>query len=711
MNALAQRYVAGSWSRYGSSIPQLVVSFACLAGLAETAVARSPEDDGALEEVVVSAQRRSERLIDTPMSIGVLSGDALDQSSVRGVTDVLNQVGGVSLIETQPGSVQIAVRGVLSNSAAGTSTVGYYMDEVPFAFINTAELPDTNAFDLSRVEVLRGPQGTLYGANALSGVVRVLTNDADLDAFEAKGRVRGSHTERSGDNYNGDLAVNVPLIEGKLAVRGVVGYSELGGFIDSTFDGGKNFNDTIARSYRFKMNYQPLEQLSVKLGYMQSNIDNGGPSHSQDNFTTRFSSRQPDERVLEAYNLIAEYSAPSVTLLSSTGYIDYSGYRRTELLFGATALLPVQYTSGLESFSQELRLSSNLQGAWRWSAGAIYKDTTESTIQDPQAIIPGNLVADYNSESYALFGEATRSFDDGKFDLTGGVRYFEDRFDVVQYQGFYGAPAPPQKATFDKVTWRALLAYRPVKDTMFYGSVATGFRSGRNQSFSALAFNSALPAIDPDALLTYELGTKGAAFDGAFIYETIIYYTKWTDIQQSLVIPQGFTGYLNAGDASGAGVDASIIVQASRALNFQVSIGWNDLKFDKNVLSGAANSVLFRKGDRVNDSPEWTGSIGASFRTAFAIPNVDFVVSSNYAYGSVRLSRYLSGTTASQTRSDDVGILKASVGLAGDRWTADVYGDNLSNEDGSVTSPNSGDAFNSVRYRPRTVGLQATVSF
>jgi iron complex outermembrane recepter protein len=706
MNVLAHRHMTASLSGCCTSVAAMAASITCMVGTAQAA----PADGGekVVEEVLVTAQRRTERLIDTPLSIGVLSGAELDQSSVRGVTDVLNQVGGVSLTEAQPGNVQIAVRGVLSSASAGTSSVGYYNDEVPFAFINTAELPDTNAFDLARVEVLRGPQGTLYGANALNGVVRVLTNDADVNAFEAKGRLRGSQTHRGGDNYNGDVALNVPIVPGKLAIRAVAGYSDLSGFIDSTFDGGKDFNDTQAQSYRLKVNYQPSDEFNVKLGYTRSEIDNGGPSSAQDNFTTRFSSNQPDERVLDIYNLIAEYRAPKVSLLSSTGYVDYLGHRRVELLFGGVSLLPVLYTSGLTSFSQEVRLSSNLEGPWRWTAGALYKDTTESTLQDPQAIIPGNLSADYISESYAVFGEATRSFAE-RFEFTAGVRYFEDRFKVVQYSAFAGAAAPPQKATFDKVTWRALLTYRPQADAMLYGSVATGFRSGRNQSFAALNFDPTLPAVEPDSLITYEVGTKNELAGGALTFETIVYYTKWEDIQQSLVIPQGFLGYLNAGEASGVGADASIVVRPTHSLSFQASIGWNDLKLDEDVRQGTA--ILFQKGARVNDSPEWTGSLGASFRTGMPMENVDFVLSSNYAYGSDRLSRYISAGSGLQTESDAIGNLKASAGLAGERWTVDLYGDNLTNEDGSITSPNGGEAFNSLRYRPRTVGLQTTFSF
>lgn len=694
-----------------SALRCAVISLCCLMHVVQVQAQARQTDADVLEEVIVTAQKRTQRLIDTPISVGVLSGQALDQSSARGVADALNQVGGVSVSETRPGDVQIVVRGVLSGRATGTSATAYYMDEVPVAFINTASLPDSNAFDLARVEVLRGPQGTLYGANALAGVVRVLSNDADVSALEIKGRARVSRTHGHGDNDAGDLVVNVPVISGKLAMRGVASYSDHGGFISSALDGGSDINDVREQSYRLKANYQPTDDLGIRLGVAHSAIDAGAPSHAQDSFTTRFASNQYDERDTNLYNLVAEYQWSGFSLLSSTGYVDYTYGGVTDLLLAGTTRLPAFLGGNLDSFSEEVRLSSHLDGPWRWSAGIFYKDTTEKVRQDPLlSFIPGILNLQFDSESHAVFGDVTRAFINGRVELTGGLRYFEDRFAATQFSGFFPGPAiQPQQDTFDKLTWRALLGFRPRRNAMLYGSVATGFRSGRNQSFSALAFDPTLPTITPDSLITYELGTKGRRLGGTFSYETAIYYTVWDDIQQSLIIPAGFNGYLNAGKASGLGLDASIALQPSDSLSFNLSVGWNDLRLDENVRSGTV--TLFEKGARINDSPEWTGSVGVGYRTETPWPEFDLVMTGNLAYGSTRLLRYQTGAVVDQTQSDAVTLLKASVALDNGRWQVGVYGDNLLNEDGSVTPPASTDAFNSIRYRPRTLGLQATFQY
>lgn len=322
----------------GFRLRHVLATSASLSALATALPSSAQNADTVVEEIVVSAQRRGdERLVETPVSIGVLSGDALDRSSSRSVADVLNQVGGVTLIETRPGASEIAIRGVVAGT--GTSTTAYYLDELPFAFIDQSEAPDASAYDLERVEVLRGPQGTLYGANALSGVVRILTKDADLDRLEAKGRARGSSTSDGGDNYGADLAVNVPLIPGKLAVRGVASYSDLGGYVDSSLTGEKEINDHRAQAYRLKLNYQATENLSVKLGVSRSEVDSGAPSQSFDDMTTPFTGNQGDERVYDAWNLIVQYDAPLFSILSATSYLDYELDTQREILLSGTSRL------------------------------------------------------------------------------------------------------------------------------------------------------------------------------------------------------------------------------------------------------------------------------------------------------------------------------------------------------------------------------------
>lgn len=685
---------------------------AASAGVVSTPSAAGDRNLAGVEEVIVTAQRRAERLQEVPISISVLGGETLDRGSSRSVADVMNDVGGVSMFERAPGNAQIAVRGVMPDQGVGASTAAFYLDEVPFAFVSTSRLPDANAFDLERVEVLRGPQGTLYGANALSGAVRVLTSDAKLDDFEAKGRVRASETTQGGNNYGGDLALNVPLVPGKFAVRGVASYADLSGFVDSTISGKRDFNDARTESYRLKTNYRATDKWSLELGLSRTRVQNGGPSSAKDDeLTTDFTDNQAEESDYTTYNLVSVYDWSTVSLLSSTSYVDFQSDSHPEILLGGVFRLNFISNLGLRSFAQEFRLNSNLAGPWQWTAGAMYKDTTETLLQNAAPLLPTSYKNLEGSKSYAAFGETTREFNGGKVALTTGLRYFADRVDSVQRGAFFPGPlVPPRDDNFDRTTGRVVLTLKPSPDRMFYGSISTGFRSGLIQPPAVTSTNPEFPDLKPDSLINYEVGTKGALGNGTFVYDTAVYYTEWDDTQQGLITPQGFSARVNAGKASGAGVDAGFTYQPNDAFALQLSVGWNGLELDEDVFS--SGSVLFEKGARVNLSPEWTGSLGGSYRVDMPMQDVQAVLSANFAYRSSVVLRYLTGAPPPVTsESDDIRSLRASFGLQGARWSVDLYGDNLLNETPAVTPADLTIANNSVRLRPRTIGLQATFNY
>jgi iron complex outermembrane recepter protein len=674
----------------------------------------SEEGGEALTEIIVTAQKREQRLQDVPISMEVLSGKDLDRSSVRGVTDALNQIGGVSTIEDRPGKARVSIRGVVSpDENVGTSPVGYYLDEVPFTFLTRGELPDTNAYDLARVEVLRGPQGTLYGVNALSGVVRVLTNDPDLDAFEAKVRTRVSQTAHGGTDYNGDIALNVPLIPGELALRGVASYSYISGFIDSTTDGQKGINSLEAQSYRFKLSYRPSEDLNFKLGLTRSVLDNAAPSISFAGLTTPNTSVQPDLRVYDTSNLISEYTMDFASLTSSTAFLQYHTDTTIEIEPGLGYFEHV----ALHSFSEEVKLASHLQGPWQWSVGGIYKDTAEPFLQaapDFGFAVPFQNEA--KSKSYAIFGEVTRSFAQDRFELTGGLRYFNDRLASPSTNNF-GDPIPAtQYATYDHVTGRFVATYKPRPDRMLYASVATGFRSGETLDASFATVVQGIPPLRPDSLITYETGTKGSVLNGNLSYEAAVYYTDWKDIQQILITPDMFSTGINAGRARGPGADGSVAFQPLRALTLRASLGWNNLKFDRdvyliNTAGGPSEALFASKGNRLNFSPEWTGSISGSYRTATTLAGVSALVNAYYLYRTSLQDRVLSGTTPVSIDASTSGtqrVLNVSVGVETARWSVQLYADNALDARESIYP--SFDNYN-IYQRPRTIGLQAAFDY
>nr|WP_047169311.1 TonB-dependent receptor [Sphingomonas sp. Y57] len=677
--------------------------------------AGADEGDGA--EIIVTAQRRDQRLLDTPISIGVLGGGQLESGSSRAVADVLREVAGVSLTSSSPGTTVIAIRGVQPGSSAspggvGTSTTGFYQDDVPFAFIRNASLPDANSYDLDRVEVLRGPQGTLYGVNALNGVVRVLTADADLDEIVAKGRVRASTTRRGGENFTGDLAVSMPLIPGKLAVRAVVGQASYSGYIRSSVDGRTQINDYDAQNYRFKINFQPSEALSLKAGWSHNIVDSSAQDAALDDFSSPFTSRLPDKRVLDIFHLTGGLDLGGIDITSTTGYIDYDTQSRVPL-----AAFAFTQVNTIKSLSEELRIASSGDTALQWQVGGLYKDTKEYISQDPRPTLAGVAITKYRSKSYALFGELTYKLTD-RFEATGGLRYFKDKIFVRQLGAFN--PASPllglRTSNYNKLTGRAVLTWKPSEQMMVYTSYSTGFRSGWIQAPVVLLTQPTFPDANADSIENFEAGSKGRALDGLVSYDAAVYHMKWKGVQQQLIVPGGFAAVLNAGNASGWGAEAAVTLHPTRALSFSASVGWNDLKYDQNIFQTvtvagvASQALLFPKGSRVNDSPEWTIALGADYRGPISA-GLDFYASTDFAYTSARILRFLNVATLSATQSDKISTLSATMGVEANHWSIGLFADNLLDERGALYGRNAQVRNIASRLRPRTIGIQASFKY
>ena len=497
----------------------------------------STPDPANLEEVTVTAQRRGEEtLLKVPVSIQVLGGESLDHTSVAGVSEAINQVSGVTMIDNQQGGgAQISVRGVTAGGPLfyGSSTVGYYLDDIPFAFVKSAIAPDTDAYDLQRIEVLRGPQGTLYGASALNGVIRVLTNDADLNNYDFKMRTSTSNTDGGGENYRGDFAVNVPLLPGQVAVRAVVGYNRTSGWIDNTFATDTNTADIA--NIRLKLNAKPTDDLSIKLSYWHSSSQYGAPSTANDNGDSDSQINQPLKAIYDTVGLSTDYNFPGFTLSSATSYIDYSSKGDLDYLH----LAPLYTGLYNRTLAEELGLHSTGEGPWRWSAGAMYRHSEDQLVQTLGALLPAPINWSDGSGSSAVFGELSRRLMDDSLEITLGLREFHDEVvdkENVQGEGNPNIPLYHRDSTFNATTPRAVLTWYPSNDLTFYASYSQGFRSGFAQNANVYVAAPGIPPVRPDKLTNYEIGSKGSLWDRDIYFDAAVYYMDWKDIQQTLLV-------------------------------------------------------------------------------------------------------------------------------------------------------------------------------
>ncbi|GAM97369.1 hypothetical protein U91I_00995 [alpha proteobacterium U9-1i] len=660
------------------------------------------------EEIVVTAQKREERLQDVPMSVAVLGGQYLDQSTTQGITEELMRVPGVAAFNhTQAGGTVVTVRGVAAAGPvfAGSSPVSYYLDSVPFGLVQTAIAPDANAYDLERVEVLRGPQGTIYGANAESGVVRVLTHAADLTSFDLKGRVSTSGTEGGDESYRADVAINVPLIQDRLAARAVLGYQDLGGWVD--YINHPNANDAQIRNGRLRLDAQPTSDLTLSGSAWASRSDFGGKAASSDDGIRHTSGDESYSIDFDVYSFRVGYDFHNFTLTSASSYIDYSSSGDTDVtaLFGVASTLNDNFNANV--FSQEVYLNSEGDGPWRWTVGAMYRDGEDINLQ---RVPEFGLVFDWTntSKSYAAFGELTRLLLDDTLELTVGGRYFHD--DVESREDHAVAPVNPPnyydaQDSFHAFTPRLVLAWHPVPNTTIYGSYSEGFRSGSPQSYPTTGGVPGFPSADPDKLHNYELGAKGDL--GWISFDTSVYYIQWDDVQQQVsVLFNGapVSAIINAQSASGLGVDAGVTFHPTHNLNFGGTVSWNGLTVDEDVpFSGG---ILFRSGERLNFSPEYTASAFADYSWALG-GGFNARLSSSASYTSGQDFRSIVGGATVIGAGDKIFIGRASLSIeAPTAWNLNLFVDNITNEDGGVIrNPFFGpDA--TTRVRPRTFGIQ-----
>ena len=669
------------------------------------------DESSLLEEITVTAQKRGDQsMMEVPISISVINGSVLDQSPGDGVVRSLVEVPGVQIYKAAFGNgSKITIRGVASTSSIlnGAPTTAFYLDEIPFGFVKTNLVPDVNAYDMEQVEVLRGPQGTLYGASALNGVVRVLTRDADLDNFEFKARASYADIQDGEENMRGDIAINVPLIEGKLAVRGVLGIQDVGGFIDKPI--GENTNGGDLKNYRLKVNAKPTERFGIEGLVWVARQNRDGNSAGDADYFNLATVEEPQDTEYEALGLTLSYDFDNVTLTSATSYIDYT-YEMIVNLNG----FENDINLADEMFSQELRLHSTGDTDWFWSAGILFRDVQDEKFQTVTGLLAFPSSDASESESLAIFGEVTKSFADGKFDLTLGLRYFEDDVQTTEFSTF-GAPILPadvvtNKDSFDKTTPRVVLNWYASENANLYASYSEGFRSGFTNGPGIASLAPGLESVAPDSLKNFEIGAKGVAWGSRLTYDVAVYHSEWEDVQTTLGIEIGTPGNsviqqapTNGSDASGFGVDAGLSVQLTDNFDLGLSVSTNQMEFDEDNFSGP--TLIYGKGSRIAESPETTASIQLGYDTSFGAGGYTgrFEAAANYHSELFAVST----STGDRLVGDSITNSRASFSLfsPNGKWTTRLFVDNLFDEDGASRVVVNRPQYAS-RLQPTSIGLQ-----
>lgn len=722
------------------ALPLASVVSTAAAGIAPTP---TTTDNGVLQEVVVTAQKRKESLQRVPISVTVLSGAVLDSQFAGGTLDALRLTPSITASDSDAGGlVQISMRGVAPAVAFGDSstTVAYYVDGVPFASIRSAAVPQTSDFDLQQIEVLRGPQGTLYGASALAGVVHIITNDADPTQFQAKYRVGTAATEGGSMSYRGDAAINLPVIQDKLAVRLVVGDDHQGGWIDQPNLNRKNANFSNLRTVRAKVDYRPTDNIKIDLTAWDSHYLENAADYGINNKQSLTYNPSPSITHYDAYNAKIVYDLPWASLSSSTSsmnlnqnaYTDYDNEIAT-ITMNSVDELHLHLPSN--TFTEEFLVNSKGSGAWRWQSGAFYRNEHDDAYHHIEEFFgSGNVTWRDGSESEAVFGQVTRTLDDDHFEITGGARYFHDRFftETLMLPGEV-LPYRYRSDTSSSGTPRAVLAWLPNANTNIYASYSVGFRSGLEQSPFVLQQAPQFPPARPDKLKNYEIGAKGRLFDNRITYDASVFYMKWLDIQQNGELQYCTTpttcaplgGTVNGVSASGTGFDLGLGFYPVRGLNFGFNVDENDLTNDAAVYPngvgvGPDNGAVYLKGDRTPFSAKWTANAYADYSWALS-DKIDATAQLSEDYRSSQLlilsynsvggiNYHLCNNGNYCYTSGAPHLMNANLELATHYNQAlSFYVSNLTNWSG-LTIP-AASANTTFRTRPRTFGIQYESKF
>ena len=410
---------------------QLLVSAAllgCVAASPAFAQNQQPKQQAAKannddQAIVVTANKRPQVLIDVPQSITVISGATLENQQATNFQDYLKLVPGLQLDQSNPGEGRLILRGL--NTGGVASSVAVYMDETPFGsstgLVNGGVLAaDFDTFDVNRVEVLRGPQGTLYGANSLGGLLKFVTNEPDTRALLARGRVSLEDTQGGDISYRGQAVVNVPISD-TIAFRASGSYRKDGGFIDSvgtsdtdgfgnvlTSDVAKNINGSKSYGGRASLLFKPSDVFSFRLSADLQNIRTDSPTFVESDPTTLKSLHGglTQSRFLKpfgdldyrVYNALLNYDFGFATITSSTSFGKQDQTRRQDLTFNLLGLIkfftgaftgtPVTSEIGLDQntnnkkFTQEIRLASHQSDRFEWLVGGYYTKEEGLIIQE-----------------------------------------------------------------------------------------------------------------------------------------------------------------------------------------------------------------------------------------------------------------------------------------------------------------------------------------
>jgi outer membrane receptor protein involved in Fe transport len=711
-----------------------------------------------IEEVVVTATKRQERQQDVGASISVVSGAALEELHVASLADLSGSVPGLVINSNGgPGQTNIAIRGL--NSQHNGSLVATLIDDMPvgssagWALEDSYQL-DMLPYDLTGIEILRGPQGTLYGANSMGGVLKYVTKYPSLTATEAQIGAEGFDVQGGGSlGYGGRAAFGAPIIDDTLALRISLYDKETPGFIVNPLRGDNHENSTEQSGARIALLWQAAPNLTVKSQAIYQRIVSDGENEvwaqaiQDGNLYTQGPWLQGDgehpheipERFdgdLKFGSITVNWDMSFASLTSATSYSDKTVVNPTDssYLYGyLQPLLDPATTStnnlyevnvGTKKFTEELRFASPTGQRVEWMLGAFYTDekayedevleALDANLDLIPALDPFGLA--YIDSSYkerAVFGNLTLRITD-ELEVTGGLRRLHNDQVVNQSEGGLILQPPTQTVsggTADITNYMGGVQYHFSHDTMVYARVADGYRPGEPNVVTARY--PQIPAqTSADTMTNYELGIKSDFLSRRVSVDFDIFKINWKNLQSEATTPDGDVSYnINAGAVTSEGAELSATTIISDALRVSLNTAYTDAYAAQAV---ETSGITIADGARAPTAPKWT----AALKGEYQFPHI--------ASWTPKLTgswRYISSEYSAFSSATPVGLIPGyslfdmNLGLTSGRYDVALYARNLLNKRVynfalPETNNTTGQTFISgALVQPLTVGLSLDVKF
>ncbi|MGD9826108.1 TonB-dependent receptor [Desulfobacter sp.] len=677
----------------GTAILLFSVSLPAFSGQTLKDQSETPET---LETITVTAQKQEENIQDVPMAVTAFTAQGIEDAKIESISDLAGFVPSLAVFY-QGGSGMNApsMRGISAPWQTMDLSTGLFIDGVP---VQSVLGFDSTFLDIERVEVLRGPQGTLYGKNTEAGAINIITRQPDND-FRGSlsvniGTLLSSETDDDPLTQTYTVKLSSPIQKDKLFLGIAAKFHQKDGFIENTATG----EDEADREHWFgraHLRWTPTDQLDISFVASQTQYNDGAyqmnlseyeasqyglPAPEYRKVSSNFNAENDSSQ--ETQSLKIDYEINDVFQLTSvTSRRVYEHSPTNDWDFNSVTFSHSDKVTESETVSQELRLNYD-NGGMKWIAG-VYGDKDEG--EDRATTLTRVRHSEDEGNTYAVFTNMTYPLSQ-RFSLTGGLRYETTE---KEYQNHISAEHLDD--SWDAITPKLALEYRILPGIMTYISASKGYRAG---GFNSSATDPEYTTYDEEELWSYEIGAKNIFFNNRLIVNASIYLMDISDMQVSQKVTPTASYLTNAAEATAKGVELELTGKITSGLTIMAGIGYTHLEFDE-----FKDEDGDYEGNKTPYSPEYTFNIGAQYRWENGLyARADLI-----GYGEMYFDK------SNEYKRDAYQIVNAKIGYETEHFDVYLYGKNIFDE--KYDSYGCYNGFNTIYSDPGEVGIQVTYRF